>query len=80
MTFSPLASLSVPLRLLSWENPQWTIDEEDQGTTVEVNQFLADNIPNATIKVIPDVGHFYQLEKSAEFNNDLRSFLKQVAA
>lgn len=54
--------------------------KEDQATTVEVNQFLADNIPNAMIKVVPDVGHFYQLEKSAEFNNDLRSFLKQVAA
>jgi pimeloyl-ACP methyl ester carboxylesterase len=54
--------------------------KEDQATTVEANQFLADNIPNATIKVIPDVGHFYQLEKSAEFNDDLRSFLKQVTA
>lgn len=54
--------------------------KEDQATTVEVNQFLADNIPNAQIKVIDDVGHFYQLEKSADFNNDLRSFLKQVAA
>ena len=28
---------------------------EDQATTVEVNQFLADRIPNAQIKVLDDV-------------------------
>lgn len=53
---------------------------EDQATTVEVNQFLADHIPNAQIKVLDDVGHFYQLEKPADFNADLRGFLKQVVA
>ncbi len=52
--------------------------EEDQATTVEVNQVLADNIPNATLKVVPDTGHFYQQESPIDFNNDLRSFLKQL--
>ena len=52
--------------------------EEDQATTVEVNQVLADNIPNATLKVVPEVGHFYQQESPIDFNNDLRSFLKQL--
>ena len=54
--------------------------EEDQATPVEVNQFLADNIPNAQIKILKDVGHFYQLEKPADFNADLAQFLKQVVA
>ena len=53
---------------------------EDQATPVEANQFLADNIPNAQIKIIQDVGHFYQLEKPADFNSDLAQFLKQVTA
>ena len=53
--------------------------EEDQGTPVEVNQFLADQIPGAEIKIIPEVGHFYQLERPVDFNNELREFLKRVA-
>jgi pimeloyl-ACP methyl ester carboxylesterase len=50
---------------------------EDGATTVAHNQFLADNIPNATIRIYPDVGHFCQLEKPAQFNDDLRGFLRQ---
>jgi pimeloyl-ACP methyl ester carboxylesterase len=42
--------------------------EEDQATPVEANKFLADNITGADLHVIKDVGHFYQLEKPAEFN------------
>lgn len=53
--------------------------EEDGATTVEQNQFLADNIPNAAIKIYKDVAHFCQLEKPTEFNNDLRGFLRKVA-
>ena len=51
---------------------------EDQATPLELNQFLADNIPGARLKVVEDVGHFYQLERPADFNNDLRDFLKQL--
>ena len=54
--------------------------EEDQATPVAANQFLADNIPNAQLKILKDVGHFYQLEKPADFNADLAQFLKQVVA
>lgn len=49
---------------------------EDQATPIEMNQVLSDGIPNADLKVVNDVGHFYQLERPADFNNDLRSFLK----
>ena len=44
-----------------------------------MNQFLADNIPGAKIKLYDDVGHFCQLEKPSAFNADLREFLARVA-
>ncbi len=53
--------------------------EEDGATPVAANQFLADNIPSADIKIYKDVAHFCQLEKPAEFNADLRNFLAKVA-
>lgn len=53
--------------------------EEDGATTVEHNQFLADNIPGAEIRVYKDIGHFCQLEKPAQFNADLEGFLAKVA-
>ncbi len=48
--------------------------EEDQATTPAANKFLADNIPNARLSMVKDVGHFCQLEKPAEFNAALREF------
>jgi 3-oxoadipate enol-lactonase len=52
--------------------------EEDQATPVEANKFLADNIPGADLHVIKDVGHFYQLEKPAEFNAELGRFIASI--
>src|SRR5262249_8316557 len=49
--------------------------EEDQATPVAANKFLADNIPGAQLKVIKDVGHFYEIERPSDFNNDLQQFL-----
>jgi pimeloyl-ACP methyl ester carboxylesterase len=53
--------------------------EEDQGTPVAANQFLADNIPGAKIRVIKEIGHFYQLERPSEFNAALRGFLATLS-
>ena len=53
---------------------------EDAATTVAQNQFLAERIPNAEIKVYEDVGHFCQLERPLDFNADLRGLLARVAA
>ena len=53
--------------------------EDDNATTPAHNQFLADNIPNANIKMYKDVGHFCQLEKPSDFNADLKAFLQNVA-
>jgi 3-oxoadipate enol-lactonase len=52
--------------------------EEDNATPVAANQLLADNIPNAKIKIMKDVGHFVEVEDPAYFNKELRGFLKQV--
>ncbi|MGE0483855.1 MAG: alpha/beta fold hydrolase [Gammaproteobacteria bacterium] len=52
--------------------------EEDGATPVEANQFLADNIPGARIKIYKDVGHFLQLEQPMTFNGELRAFLERV--
>jgi len=54
--------------------------EEDQATPVAANKLLADNIPGAQLRVVKDVGHFYQLESPNEFNRELQQFLNQVTA
>ncbi|MEW6298690.1 MAG: alpha/beta fold hydrolase, partial [Thermodesulfobacteriota bacterium] len=54
--------------------------EEDQATPVAANKLLADNIPGAQLRVVKEVGHFYQLERPDDFNRELRQFLTQVTA
>ena len=54
--------------------------EEDGATSVEQNQFLADNIPGSEIKVFKDVGHFLQLEQPMTFNAELQGFLGRCGA
>src|SRR5262249_21598607 len=54
--------------------------EEDLGIPMEKNKFLADNIPGARLVALKEVGHFYQLERPAEFNAGLRQFLASVGA
>lgn len=63
-------------RLSSIRKPTLVIaGMEDQGTPVAANKLLADNIPGAKLRVIRDVGHFYQLENPTQFNADLREFV-----
>jgi 3-oxoadipate enol-lactonase len=52
--------------------------EEDQATPVAANQLLADNIPGAKLKVVKEVGHFYQLEKPMEFNAAVKEFVASL--
>jgi pimeloyl-ACP methyl ester carboxylesterase len=67
-------------RLKDISQPTMIIAGEDDGaTTPAQNQFLADNIPNATIKMVKDVAHFCQLEKPSDFNADLAAFIARVA-
>ncbi|MGE0823200.1 MAG: alpha/beta fold hydrolase [Candidatus Binatia bacterium] len=54
--------------------------EEDQATPVAANKLLADNIPDAELRVLKDIGHFYELESPDMFNRELAQFVKHVAA
>lgn len=53
--------------------------KQDGATTPEQNQFLADNIPNAEIKIYDHIAHFCQLEDPKLFNEELTNFLSKVA-
>lgn len=67
-------------RLKDINQPTMIIAGEDDGaTTPEQNKFLADNIPNAKIKMYKDVGHFCQLEKPSVFNAELEAFIASVS-
>ena len=66
-----LKEISVPTLVLA--------GAEDLAVPVEVNKVLADNIPGAELRVIPEVGHFYQLEQPRAFSEELRGFVKKVS-
>ncbi len=67
-------------RLKDITQPTMIIAGEDDGaTTPEQNKFLADNIPNAKLKMYKDVGHFCQLEQPSNFNADLEAFIASVS-
>lgn len=71
---------NIKKRLSSIRKPTIVLaGEEDQATPVAANKFLADNIQGARLSVIKDVGHFYQLEKPAEFNATLQEFVANVS-
>ena len=46
-------------------------------TTQKIAEAGVAQIRNATLKMIPDAGHFVQWEKSAEVNNYMHSFLQE---
>jgi pimeloyl-ACP methyl ester carboxylesterase len=39
---------------------------------------LAEHLPHATFKVVPDVGHYYPIEHPTDFNDDLRVFVADL--
>ncbi len=67
-------------RLNEISNPTLIIaGEEDRATPVAANKELAEGIPGAELRIIPQVGHLYQLEQPLEFNEALREFVNRVA-
>jgi pimeloyl-ACP methyl ester carboxylesterase len=67
---------NIKSRLASIRKPTLVVaGEEDQATPVAANKFLADNIPDARLITVKDVGHFHQLEKPLEFNATLKEFV-----
>ncbi|MEM7468848.1 MAG: alpha/beta hydrolase, partial [Pseudomonadota bacterium] len=83
------ASLADPNGVFAWNisdslgeiiNPTLVIaGRQDEVTTVAHNQQLAENIPNAEIKIFDHVAHFCQLEDPALFNAQLGEFIQRVA-
>lgn len=52
------------------------VGSEDQFTPVSVCEELNENIPGSTLKVIPDTGHFPNLESPVLFNREVLDFLQ----
>jgi 3-oxoadipate enol-lactonase len=53
--------------------------EEDQSIPMEAVRRLATRLPHAEFAMVPDVGHFYALERPDDFNRRLRAFLDVTA-
>lgn len=51
--------------------------EDDKITNLEAAMILKDNIPNAELITIPDVGHYSNLENPSAFNNAMADFLNR---
>ncbi|THB73926.1 MAG: alpha/beta hydrolase [Gammaproteobacteria bacterium] len=49
--------------------------EDDQVVPVQNAHFLASNIPNSKLSIIPETGHMFFVEKSAMFNSEVFQFL-----
>jgi pimeloyl-ACP methyl ester carboxylesterase len=49
--------------------------QDDQMTPIRYSQYLADHIPNAWLKIIPDAGHMVMLEQPDSVANALTDFL-----
>ncbi len=54
--------------------------QEDEAMPLDATRLLAATIPGARLKVIPEVGHYYPLERPADFNADLGAFLHGIGA
>lgn len=50
--------------------------EQDKVTPVATSEFLHSNIPNSTLKIIPQAGHLTKLEAPKEFNKAILDFLQ----
>jgi pimeloyl-ACP methyl ester carboxylesterase len=49
--------------------------EEDQMTPIHFSEYLADQIPNSKLEVIPGAGHMVMLEKSQIVARLMANFL-----
>lgn len=56
------------------------VGEKDIITPPAESRALSDGIPNSTLAVIENAGHFPMLEQPIEFNRALRVFLDQHAS
>lgn len=54
--------------------------EDDRLTPPKYAQYLADKIPDATLRIIPDAGHMVMLEQAGLVNQAIEEFLGSTAA
>ena len=54
------------------------VGDEDSITPPSMSQTLADNIPNAQLKIIPQAGHLSNIEQPEIFNRAVREFCKAL--
>jgi len=75
---SRLREICKPTIVLAGAEDQATPAGSGNPVTVAASKLVADNIPGAKASVIKEVGHFYQLEKSAEFNAAVKQFIASL--
>ncbi|MDX2156519.1 MAG: alpha/beta hydrolase [Hyphomicrobiaceae bacterium] len=77
-----LESLTVPLLAIqtTWTNAQGQRVSMTAGQTTPYLDLIRRAVPKALIEVIPDTGHFPQLERPAETNAIIESFLRGLPA
>jgi 3-oxoadipate enol-lactonase len=49
--------------------------QEDQAVPLDAVRALAEGLPRATLRIVPEVGHYYPMERPGDFNDELRAFL-----
>ncbi len=54
------------------------VGDEDTITPLAMAQTLADNIPQAQLKIIPQAGHLSNIEQPEEFNRAIRKFCRNL--
>ena len=55
------------------------VGEEDEITPLEMSQAMVDQIPGATLSIIPGAGHISNLEAPTAFEAALRAWLRRTA-
>ena len=55
------------------------VGEEDEITPLEMSQAMVDQIPGATLSIIPGAGHISNLEAPTAFEAALRAWLRRKA-
>lgn len=66
-----VAEIRVPLLALT--------GEKDVMTPPKFAEFLADRVPGAQARIVPDAGHLLFIERPTETNEALRAFVSQIA-
>ena len=55
------------------------VGEDDAITPLEMAKAMSDEIPGATLSIIPGAGHVANLEAPAPFESALRAWLRRTA-